>query len=338
MPKPAVYVTRRCPPPLPALLAEACDATVHPGEGPPSRDELLSNARGKHGLLVLLTDRVDAELLDAAGPQLRCVSSFSVGFDHVDVAECTRRGVWVGYTPGVLTDATADLTLALLFATARRTAEADAWTREGNWKVAWSPTSFLGDDVWGATIGLVGMGRIGQAVARRCRGLNMRVLYYDLARATPEVEREFGVEYRPFDELLAESDFVSLHVNLTEQTRGLIGEAQLKRMKPTSHLLNTARGPVVDEAALARALDEGWIRGAGLDVFAKEPLAADHPLVRSRKAVLLPHVASATHATRGKMSEISAKNLIRILSGEEPLHLVNPDVRAVRPLAACRVV
>lgn len=335
--KPRVYVTRIGPPPGPDLVRQSCDAEFNEAEGPPSRQDLLAKVKGLDGLLCLLTEKIDAELLNAAGPQLRVVSSFSVGFDHIDVPECTKRGVYVGYTPGVLTDATADLAMALLFATARRISESERWARAGKWKIAWNPNYFLGQDVWGATVGILGLGRIGHAFAKRCRGMNMRILYYDLVRAKPELEQEVGAEFVPLDRLLAESDFVSVHVNLSEQTKGLINETSLRKMKKTAHLINTSRGPVVDEPSLAKALKEGWIAGAGLDVYEKEPLAPGHPFYLLENVVIAPHIASATHTSRGKMSEISARNLINVLRGEEPLHLVNPEVKQVRPLAAAKV-
>ena len=309
--------------------------TVHSGETPPSREEILKQIRGKDGLLCMLTDRVDAAVIDAAST-LKVVSSFSVGVDHIDVPEATRRGVYVTYTPGVLTDATADLAFALLMAAARRIAEADEYVRSWSWKAGWSPTMLLGEGVYGKTLGVVGLGRIGAAVAKRASGFQMKVLYYS-RRRSPEKERTLGVEYRPLDALLKESDFVSLHIPLTEETRHLINRERLKSMKRNAILINTARGPVVDEDALAEVLENRWIAGAGLDVFSAEPLPTDSPFMRLRNVVLAPHIGSATNETRQLMSEISAKNLLAVLNGEEPPHLFNPDVKKIRPLSEAKM-
>ncbi|HEY8425736.1 MAG TPA: D-glycerate dehydrogenase, partial [Limnochordales bacterium] len=283
----------------------------------------LQAVKGCHGLLTLLTERVDGELLDAAGPQLRVVANYAVGFDNIDVAEATRRGVLVTNTPGVLTETTADFTWALLMAAARRVVEGDRYMREGRYR-AWSPTLLLGVDVYGKTIGIVGFGRIGEAVARRARGFSMRVLYHDVNRRSSAEEQALGVEYRDLDSLLAESDFVSLHVNLTESTRHLIGRAQFQRMKPTAILINAARGPVVDEAALVEALRSGQIRAAGLDVFEREPEMAPG-LAELPNVVLAPHIASASVETRSKMAEMAATNVLEALRGHRPPNLVNPE-------------
>ncbi|MCL4436898.1 MAG: D-glycerate dehydrogenase [Thaumarchaeota archaeon] len=334
--RPKIYVTRQIPPPGLDILAEHCDVTVHSDEKPPSRDEILRQIRGKDGLLCMLTDRVDAAIIDAAS-KLRVVSSFSVGVDHIDVPEATRRGVYITYTPGVLTDATADLAFALLMAAARRIAEADQYVRSGRWKAGWSPTILLGEGVYGKTLGVVGLGRIGEAVAKRALGFRMRVLYYS-RRRSPEKEMELGVEYCPLDALLKESDFVSLHIPLTEETRRLIDRERLKSMKRNAILINTARGPVVDEDALAEALEKRWIAGAGLDVFSAEPLPAGSPFLKLRNVVLAPHIGSATNETRRRMSEISARNLLAVLKGEEPPHLFNPDVKKIRPLSKTKML
>ena len=257
-PRPRVFVARRIPATGLDRIVDACDATVWPGELPPSRDQLLASVAGCHGILTLLTDRVDEALLDAAGPQLRVVSNFAVGFDNVDVVACTARGVRVGNTPGVLTETTADLAFALLLASARRIPEAMANVREGRWRT-WDPLLLLGAEVHGATIGIVGLGRIGQAVARRAAGFGMRVVYHGRTRAPGDLEASLGATYVPMPELLASSDFVTLHVSLNDQTRGLIGSDELRAMRRTAILVNTSRGPVVDTAALVEALRAGTI-------------------------------------------------------------------------------
>ncbi|HET7726302.1 MAG TPA: D-glycerate dehydrogenase [Candidatus Limnocylindrales bacterium] len=323
--RPRVFVARRIPDDGLDLVLAATDADVWPDEIEPARDELLRRVAGCDGILTLLTDRVDAELLDAAGPQLKVVSNYAVGFDNVDIPECTRRGIPVGNTPGVLTETTADLAWALLMAAARRVVEGADYVRAGRWKT-WGPLLLLGPDVHGATLGIVGFGRIGQAVARRASGFGMRILYHDVARVDVAVEEALGATFVPMDELLAESDFVSLHVNLTPETRGLIGRDALARMKPTAIVVNTSRGPVVDSMALHDALRDGAIAAAALDVTDPEPLPADHPLVGLPNCLVVPHIASASRATRGKMARMAAANLLAGLRGERLPTPVNPEV------------
>ena len=323
--RPRVFVARRVPDAGLAQIVEACDADVWEDELPPPRDELLRRVAGCDGVLTLLTDRVDDELLDAAGPSLRVVSNYAVGFDNVDVPACTRRGIPVGNTPGALTETTADLAWALMMAAARRVAEGDRYVRAGRWRT-WGPQLLLGGDVHGATLGIVGFGRIGQAVARRAAGFGMTVLYWSRTRAEPGIEQESGATFVEFDELLERSDFVTLHVALNDETRHLIDSRALVRMKPSAVLVNTARGPVVDQAALAEALRDGTIAAAGLDVTDPEPMAPDDPLLQLDNCLVVPHIASASHATRGKMAEMAAANLLAGLRGERLPNPVNPEV------------
>ena len=313
--QPRVLVTREIPEAGLRLLRDAAFVDVWDGVLPPPRDELLRRVSGVDGLLSLLTDRVDDELLDAAGPQLKVVSNFAVGYDNIDVPACARRGIPVGNTPGVLTEATADLAFTLLMAVARRIPEADAFVREDRW-VTWGPLLLLGRDVSGATLGIVGFGRIGREVARRAGGFGMRVLYHDRERAPAEVEAELHATYVDLDTLLAESDFVSIHVSLSAETRHLIDAAALARMKPGSVLINTSRGPVVDQDALTDALRSGHLWGAGLDVTDPEPMRADHPLALMPNCLVVPHVASATERTRDRMAEKAARNVLAGLRGE----------------------
>jgi len=280
---------------------------------------------GCDGVLTLLTDRVDDEFLDAAGPQLKVVSNYAVGFDNVDVPACTARGIPVGNTPGVLTETTADLAFALMMAAARRLPEGDRYVRAGKWKT-WGPMLLLGPDVHGATIGIVGFGRIGQAVARRAAGFGMKILYHDVQQADPAAEAEHSATFLPLEKLLAQADFVSLHVNLTPETRGLINAEKLGWMKPTAVLVNTSRGPVVDGAALATALRDGQIFAAALDVTDPEPIPTDDPLLSLDNCLVVPHIASASHATRSKMAEMAAANLLAGLRGERLPTPVNPEV------------
>ena len=318
--KPLVVLTH----PLPEDWIAPLRAQVRLVVGPegvagvhPSLEPYLAEAEG---LLTWLIDRVDEALL-ARMPRLRVVSNMAVGVDNIDLEACRRRGISVGHTPGVLTDAVADLTLALLLAVARGIFPAAQDAREGRWGL-WSPTRWLGADLQGATLGIVGLGGIGQAVARRAVGFGLRIGYTSRT-PKPEAEAAYGAQRLPLDELLAMSDFVSLHVPLTPETRGLIGEAALRRMKPTAYLINMARGPVVDTDALVRALQEGWIAGAALDVTEPEPLPPAHPLYRLPNCVIVPHIGSATHATRRRMAELACANLLAGLRGEPLPHRAN---------------
>ena len=309
-----VFVTRDLPGGALERLTAQHHVEVWPGRLPPPRDELLSRASQLEGLLSLLTDPVDAELMDAA-PNLRAISNYAVGVDNVDVAAATARGIPVGNTPGVLTESTADLALALMLGIARRLAEGEAFVKAGEW-ATWEPGLMLGRDLHGATVGIVGYGRIGKAVGRRLEGFGCELL---------TTSRSGGVS---LEELLERSDFVTLHCPLTPETRGLIGAEALRRMKPTAYLVNTARGPVVDTDALAAALRGGEIAGAALDVTDPEPLPGDHPLLGTPNLLVVPHVASATHATRGKMADMAVDNLLAGLAGEPMPNSVNGDALA----------
>jgi glyoxylate reductase len=323
--RPRVFVARRIPDAGLSVVTGATDATVWQDDLPPPRDELLRSVAGCDGVLTLLTDRVDDEFLDAAGPQLKVVSNYAVGFDNVDVPACTARGIPVGNTPGVLTETTADLAFALMMAAARRLPEGDRYVRAGKWKT-WGPMLLLGPDVHSATIGIVGFGRIGQAVARRAAGFGMKILYHDVHRADPAIEAEHSATFVPLEMLLAQADFVSLHVNLTPETRGLINSEKLGWMKPTAIIVNTSRGPVVDGAALATALRDGQIFAAALDVTDPEPIPNDDPLLSLDNCLVVPHIASASHATRSKMAEMAAANLLAGLRDERLPTPVNPEV------------
>jgi glyoxylate reductase len=311
--KPKVYVTRHLPAAAREELEAACEVTIWDEEFPPPYEVIVENVAGKDGLVCLLTDRIDANLMDAA-PNLKVIAQVAVGFDNIDVSAAAERGIAIGNTPGVLTEATADFTFALLMAAARRIGEAYDYVRAGEWQT-WGLTLFLGQEVYGATLGIVGMGRIGQAVAKRALGFDMNVLYHNRSRA-PEAEAELGVEYRSFDDLLRESDYVSLHVNLTEETRGLVDARALSLMKPTAILVNTARGPVVDSDALYEALKEGKIAYAALDVTDPEPLPAGHKLLTLPNCLVAPHIASATVASRTLMAQMAVRNCIAGVRGE----------------------
>ncbi len=322
--KPKVFVTRRMDPEALDTIAHEAVMEVWTDDAPPSPQVLRERVRDANGVLTNIMDRVDAPLLEAA-PGLRVVSHLAVGVDSVDVAELTRRGIPLGYTPGVLSEATADHAFALLLAATRRVAEADRWVKEGNWKLAFHPMYWLGTDVSGATIGIVGMGKIGQAVARRARGFDMRVLYYSRNRK-PAEEEQLGMEYAGLSDLLRSSDFVTLHVPLTPETRHLIGETELAAMKPTAILVNAARGPVVDHLALYKALSKGRIAGAALDVTDPEPIPPDHPLLTLGNVVVTPHIGSAAAGSRKAMCMLAARNLLAGLKGEQLEHCYNPEV------------
>ena len=303
-----VFVTRRLPGDALDRLAAEHEVEVWPEQMPPGRDELLARAPELEGLLSLLTDPVDAELLEAA-PRLRAISNYAVGVDNVDLEAAAARGIPVGNTPDVLTDTTADLAVALMLGISRHLVEGDAYVRRGEWRT-WATGLLLGHDLHGSTVGIVGFGRIGQAVARRLEGFGCEILH---------TSRSGGV---PLEELLDRSDFVSLHSPLTPETRGLIGDEALARMKPSAYLVNTARGPIVDSGALGRALHAGRIAGAALDVTDPEPLPGDHPLLAAPNLLVLPHLGSATEATRARMADMAVDNLLAGLAGEPMPHAV----------------
>lgn len=312
-PRPRVFVTRQIPRIALERLRSQCDCTVWADRLPPARQELLQGVHGCHGILSLLSDRIDSEVFDAAGPQLKVVSNFAVGVNNIDLAEAQRRGVAVGNTPDVLTSATADIAVALLLAAARHLKPASDQVRRGEW-LTWEPTGWLGCDLAGRTIGIVGLGRIGFAVAQRLvGGWGMKVVY--TSRTEKDTLQLGGARRVSLDELLRQSDFVSIHTDLTEQTRGMIGAAQLALMKPTAVLVNTSRGAVIDQEALADALTRGRPMAAGLDVTDPEPLPANHPLVELPNCLILPHIGSATVAARDAMAEICIENLLAGLAG-----------------------
>jgi glyoxylate reductase len=323
MTRPDVMITRPIMDAPFERLRERCDVTVHENEFGIPREELLEVVAGRDAIVTMLTEKVDAEFLAAAGPKLKIVANHAVGFDNVDLAACTAAGVLASNTPDVLTETTADTAFALIMAAARRIGEGERLLRAGTpW--IWGPLMMLGQDLHHKTIGIVGFGRIGQAVARRAKGFGMRVLYTDAVQLTPEVEAETGAERRELDELLAEADVVSIHTNLTPETRHMFGREAFERMKDTAVLVNTSRGPVIDEAALADALASSEIFAAGLDVFENEPQV--HPkLLELENVVVIPHLGSATVDTRNAMGMVVVDNVFAVLAGERPPTLLNPD-------------
>lgn len=330
MPKPKVYVTRELPERGLKTIKERFDAEVWPEYAPPPKKTIIEKAKDVDALATLLSDKIDAEVFDAA-PKLKMIAQLAVGFDNVDVQEATKRGIYVSNTPEVLTDTTADFAWTLLMALARRVVEADKYVRMGKWKVGWHPAMLQGRDVYGATMGIVGAGRIGYAVAKRATGFSMKILFYDVI-PRPEMEKDFGAKKVDLNELLKQSDFVSVHVPLMKETHHLINAEKLRLMKKTAYLINNSRGPVVDEKALYEALNEGRIAGAGLDVFEQEPTSLANPLLKLDNVVVAPHISSASYETRSKMAEMVADNLIAFFEGKKPPNLINPDVLKVRPL------
>lgn len=315
---PKVFVTRRIPESGIKILKEAgLEVEVSDFDGVLPRQQLLEKVKGVDAILSLLTDKVDGELMEAAGPQLKVIANYAVGYDNINLADAASRKIIITNTPDVLTESVAEHAIALIFALAHRIVESDQYMRDGKY-LGWAPMLFLGNDLIGKTLGLVGLGRIGAAVARRLHdGFEMKIMYYD-AKRNEELEKKYDLQFADLDTLLKESDFVSIHVPMTPETKHLINAEKLKMMKKTSYLINTSRGPIIDENALVDALRNGTIRSAALDVYEQEPKMADG-LAQLANTVLTPHTASATEETRSAMSELAAKNIMAVLSGEAPL-------------------
>lgn len=323
MARPKVFVTRRIAPEALERISAETEVEVWPEEIPPPHEVLREKAADLDGIISMVADRIDRGFFERAG-RLRVVSQMAVGYDNIDVDEATKRNIAVGHTPGVLHKTTADLAFALLLAAARKVVEGDRYVRAGRWKF-WHPLYHLGIDVHGATLGIVGLGQIGQEMAKRALGFDMDVLYYDVVRRQ-EVEERYRVRFVDMSTLLRSSDFVTIHVPLMPQTHHLIGERELAQMKPTAILINTSRGPVVDQKALYRALKEGQIAGAALDVTEEEPIRPDDPLLTLENVVITPHIGSASVNTRRNMALLAAENLLLGLKGQRLRHCVNPEV------------
>ncbi len=322
MPKAKVFITHPLYPDARNLLQSCCDCEFWSKPERPTREELLSRLKDREGLVCLLTERVGEDVL-RAGQKLRIVANVAVGYDNIDVPACSKRGVVITNTPGVLDETTADFAWTLMMAVARRVVEADHYVRAGNWQ-GFDFDQFCGTDVWGKTLGVVGFGRIGRAVARRAAGFAMKVIYNSKSRAPTAVENELHAEYRDLNTLLAAADFVTLHVPLNGDTRQMFDAPKLFRMKPTAFLINTSRGPVVDEAALVHALESQKLAGAGLDVFEQEPFV--HPGLKRPNVVLAPHLGSASNETRAKMALVAAQNVVAFFQGQRPPNMLNPEV------------
>ncbi len=331
--KPKLFITRELFPDVIEKLSKYYEVEVWDRYQPPPYEVLLEKAKQVDAMVTLLTDKIDCNLLQQA-KNLRIIAQYAVGYDNIDIECATRLGIYVTNTPGVLTEATAELTWALILSLARRIVEADHFVRWGEWyrlKTGWHPLMLLGVELKGKTLGVIGLGRIGSRVAEiAIKGFGMKVIYYDVVRRE-DLEKQLGIEYRDLDQLLQEADIVTIHVPLTKETYHLINEERLKKMKRSALLINTARGAVIDTEALVKALREGWIAGAALDVFEQEPMDPNHPLMAFKNVVLAPHIGSATYETRHAMAELVAENLIAFYEGREPPTLVNKDVLKVRP-------
>ena len=322
--KPSVFVTRQIDPIALDKLAKLANVEVWNSDSPPPREILMEKLRTVNGIITLLTDSIDEEIISSASHDLRVISQMAVGYDNINIQMATRRKIPVGNTPGVLTETTADFTWALLMAIARRVPEGDREVHQGIWR-PWGPNVLTGQDVFGSSLGIVGFGRIGQAVARRAIGFQMKVRYFDVQRY-PELETELNVQYASLSTLLSQSDFVTLHINLNPSSHHLIGREELGIMKPTAYLINTARGGIVDSEALYDALKFRQIAGAAIDVFETEPIPAHHPILELDNLIITPHIASASKQTRARMAMIAVNNVIAGINGEHLPHCVNPEV------------
>jgi glyoxylate reductase len=323
----SVYITRRILDPAIPMISKECSVIVanHTGR-PPTRNELLKAVRDKDAILCTLSDIIDAKVMDAAGSNLKVISSYSTGTDHIDIKEATKRGIYVTFTGDILTEATADLAFALILATSRQITQGHELVTRKRWKYGWDPHLLLGSDVHGMTIGIVGLGRIGSAVARRAKGFDMDIIYHNIHSRNIQMEEQLGAKHVDMDQLVEESDFLSLHCSLNSESYHLINESNLRRMKNESYIINTARGQIINEAHLIKALKQRWIAGVGLDVFEKEPPSPNNPLLKMKNVVLLPHIGSATLSTRTRMAEVAAKNLLNVLNRKSAIYLANPEV------------
>lgn len=326
-----VYITRDIIGPAIPMISSECDIILNAKSRPPTKGELLKNVHGVDAILCMLSDNIDAEVMDAAGSRLKVISSYSTGVDHVDVQEATRRGIFVTFTGNILTETTADLAFALILASARLINQGDYIVKHKLWKGrGWDPKLLLGSEVHGATLGILGLGRIGSAVARRGRGFGMSVIYNNSDSRNLELEQSLGAEHVELDDLMSQSDFLSINCTLNSKSFHIINEINLKKMKSSAFIINTARGQIINERDLIRALKLGWIAGAGLDVFESEPISPDNPLLKMKNVVLLPHIGSATIATRARMSEVTAKDLLSVLNGNYPTYVVNKQLLGLK--------
>ena len=327
--KKKVYLTRTIPEPALSILSKECDIVVNKKPSPPTKKEIITNIRNMDAILCTLSDTIDGEIMDAAGSNLKVISSYSTGYDHIDIEEANRRGIYVTFTSDILAEATADLTFALILSIARRVVEADKFVRKKQWKFGWMPNLFLGSDVNGMTLGIFGLGSIGAAVARRATGFNMKILYYKRNRVAHQLNHPIA-NYVDINRLLKESDFLSIHATLNKDSFHFFNEVNFRKMKKTAFLINTSRGQIIYERDLIKALKNKWISGAALDVYEKEPISFSNPLLRMQNVMILPHIGSATYQVRSKMARVAAENLLNVLKGIEPLYVVNPHLKKKR--------
>jgi glyoxylate reductase len=328
-----VCVSRKILDPAISMISKECSVIVanHEGHRPATRSELLKAVHDKDAILCMLSDKIDAKVMDAAGPKLKVISSYSTGVDHIDTKEATKRGIRVTCTGDILTESTADIAFALILATSRRIIQGHELVTRKHWKYGWDPHLLLGSDVHNTTIGILGLGRIGSAVARRAKGFDMNIIYHNLHSRNILMEEQVRTKHVNMDELVRESDFLSLHCSLNNESYHLINKENLRKMKKSAYIINTARGQIINEVHLIKALKQRWIAGAGLDVFEEEPLSPDNPLLKMKNVVvLLPHIGSATFLTRTKMAEVSAKNLLNVLNQKSAIYLSNPEVINIR--------
>jgi glyoxylate reductase len=317
----SVFITRKIPEPGPTILKKYLQVNMNPEVNVLDREVLIKNVKNVDALLCMLGDNIDSNVMDAAGSNLRVISCYSVGYDHVDIKEAEKRKIIVTNTPNVLANTTADLTFSLILSAARNIVNADRHVRKGNWKFGWTPDLFLGYDVYGSTLGIIGLGEIGMLVAKRAKGFGMEVLYYSNSR-NKKIESDLSISYVPMEELLQRSDFVSIHVSLNKSSFHMIDESKIKLMKKTAFLINTSRGKVVNEQHLIKALKDKQIAGVGLDVYEDEPISTSNPLIHLPQTVLLPHIGSATFWTRSKMAEVSANNIVNSLIGKGTVYKI----------------
>ena len=317
----SVFITRKIPEPGSSILKKYFQVKMNPKTNVLDRQVLIKKVKNADAILCMLGDKIDSGVMNAAGPKLRVISCYSVGYDHVDIKEAEKRKIIVTNTPNVLANTTADLTFSLILSAARNIVNADCHVRNGSWKFGWTPDLFLGYDVYGSTLGIIGLGEIGSLVAKRAKGFGMNVLYYSNSR-NYKVESELSISYVPLEELLQRSDFVSIHVSLNKSSFHMIDESKIKLMKKTAFLINTSRGKVINEQHLIKALRDKKIAGAGLDVYEDEPISTSNPLIQMQQTVLLPHIGSATHKTRSKMAEVSANNIVNSLIGKGTVYKI----------------
>jgi glyoxylate reductase len=324
--KKKVYLTRAIPEPALSMLSKECHIVINKKMSPPTKKEIITNVRGMDAILCTLSDTIDREIMDAAGSNLKVISSYSTGYDHIDIEEANRRGIYVTFTSDILAEATADLTFALILSIARRVVEADKFVRKKQWKFGWMPTLFLGSDINGMTLGIFGLGSIGAAVARRAKGFNMKILYHNRNRVIHQLNDPIA-NYVDINRLLKESDFLSIHATLNKDSFHFFNEVNFRKMKKTAFIINTSRGQIIYERDLIKALKNKWISGAALDVYEKEPISFSNPLLKMKNVIILPHIGSATYQVRSKMARVAAANLLNVLKGIEPLYVVNPHLK-----------